>query len=189
MSIPIREGTTKREWLELASAIAEVVFKSLSLGKDGFSSVVSPLFRILEALRGEDSTERRATRLISEVLAYSIAKTVQSVQFTRAPLQAEVQSIAEHLLARVQTLCEQNEMLLTSSDLEHPMSFTLFKDASSNIFHELKSCEPRSSESEVVAIFHRAISEAMGRVQARSPNYFASVFEVLASPAVGTGAF
>jgi hypothetical protein len=63
MSIIIKEGTTKRDWLKLAGATAETAFKSLTLGKDGFSAAISPLFRIFEALRGNDSTERRATRL------------------------------------------------------------------------------------------------------------------------------
>jgi hypothetical protein len=72
MSILIKEGITKRDWIKLAGATAETALKSLTLGKDGFSAAISPLFRIFESLRGQDSTERRATKLVLETLAYPV---------------------------------------------------------------------------------------------------------------------
>ncbi|WP_194389986.1 hypothetical protein [Bradyrhizobium sp. CCBAU 51765] len=146
MGILVKEGTTKRDWFKLAGATAEAAIKSLTLGKDGFSAAIPPLFRILESLRGEDSTERRAARFVLEVLSYSIAQTLQSIQLTRAPLQPEVEAIVQQLLARVENLCDQQEVFLTAADLEHPSSFEIFDDISSRIFHELKPNGPKARE-------------------------------------------
>src|SRR5438874_114585 len=90
MAIQIKEGSSKRDWLKLVGATAETAFKSLTLGKDGFSAAISPLFRIFEALRGNDSTERRTTRLILETLSYGIAKTVSSTPLLRSPVKPEL---------------------------------------------------------------------------------------------------
>jgi hypothetical protein len=104
--------------MKLAGATAETAFKSLTLGKDGFSAAISPLFRVLESLRGNDSTERRATRLVLETVSYAITKTTSSIQLPRPPLEAELQAIVEHLLSRTQTLqvllafCEGRQLIL-----------------------------------------------------------------------------
>src|SRR5213594_3845942 len=143
MGILIKEGTTKRDWLKLAGAAAETAFKSLTLGKDGFSAAISLLFRIFETLRGNDSTERRASRLVLEILSYAIAKTICSTPLKRTPLEAELQALVAHLLARTETLAEQREILLESSHLVDPAAFFLFEDIALRLFEELKQNEPK----------------------------------------------
>src|SRR5262245_9526551 len=117
MAVAITEGTTERDWLKVAGATAEAGFKALTLGKDGFSAAAIPLLRAFEGLRGKDSTERRATRLVFELLSYSIAKTISSAQLKRIPLEPEVGSITKHLLARVEALCAQKDIFLAAIDL------------------------------------------------------------------------
>jgi hypothetical protein len=182
MGIVIKEGTTKRDWLKLAGATAEAAFKSLTLGKDGFSAAISPLLRAIESLRGNDSTERRATRLVLETLSYSIAKTISSIQLARAPLQPEIEAIIEHLLARVQALAEQKNVILDVSHLHNPASFELCNDVASHIFHELKPNDPKAREAEIIAVFQTAVAEGFNRVRARSPEYYGPVIDLLSGP-------
>jgi hypothetical protein len=182
MSVLVRDGTTKRDWVKLAGAAAETAFKSLTLGKDGFSAAIGPLFRFFEAIRGNDSTERRASRLVLETLAYAITKTVSSIKLVRPPGEPELKTIIEHLLARTETLAEQNEIRLSAAHLKNPNSFSLFVDVGSHVYHELKPNQPKTSELELIAVFHTAIAEGLNRVRTRTPEYYAPLFGALAGP-------
>ena len=86
MGIQVGGGKVHRDWTKLASAAAETVVQALSLGKDGFSSAISALFRALEGLRGDDSVELRATRLIIETLTYAISATIATSQYGLHPV-------------------------------------------------------------------------------------------------------
>ncbi|BAL74194.1 NACHT domain-containing protein [Bradyrhizobium cosmicum] len=182
MSILIKEGSTKRDWLKLVGATSETALKSLTLGKDGFAAAISPLLRIFETLRGQDSTEKRATRLVLETISYSLAKTIALSEFKRTPLGPELEVITEHLLSRVQALADQSEIILRASHLENPATFVLFDDVATHLFHEVSPNEPKGRESEIVATFRSSLAEALVRIRARSPDYYSPVFEILSGP-------
>ncbi len=182
MSIHIAEGTTKRDWQKLAGAAAEAAFKSLTLGKDGFSAAISPLLRVFESLRGNDSIERRATRLISETVTFAVTKTICSIDLARRPLEPEIRRLVEHLLERTSNLSDQKEVLLDSSHLENPATFVLFKDVGEQLFHQVKQNEPKCSEAELISIFRLCLVEGLNRVRTRSPDYYSIVLDALSGP-------
>lgn len=182
MSIKIARGTTKREWLKLTGALVETSLKALTLGKDGFSAAAPPLFRAFEALRGTDSIERRAARLVSETLSYAIAATISTVPLARIPSAPEIDSIVRSLLNRTEALCEQNDILLNVSHIQHPASLPLFEDIAKRIFHEIKPSEPKVSEQNVIARFQNFIIEGLSRTRTRGADYYSLVFDSLSGP-------
>lgn len=182
MSIQIEKGKTKRDWQKLAGGAAEVAVKSLTLGHDGFGAVLPPLFRIFESLRGNDSTERRATRLVSETLTFATIKSICLLELARKPLESELRRVVEHILQRALTLAEQQEILLHPSHLENPPTFRLFQDAGKQLFYELKQNGPGCSEGELLATFQNCLVEGLNRIRTRCPDYYSPVLEALSGP-------
>jgi hypothetical protein len=182
MGIRIGQGEVRRKWGKLASAAGETIFQALALGKDGFSAAISAFFRTLENLHGNDSTELRATRLVIETLSYAVSATIATSPLSRKPTGAEAQFIVGSLIDRAETLASQGEILLETEHLENPATFPLYEDAARGIFFELRFCEPKESEADVVARFIDFVSEGLNRIRTRDPEYFSPILTALSGP-------
>ena len=182
MGIQIGQGKVKRDWGKLASAAAETVAQALALGKDGFSAAVSAFFRVIEGLRGEDSVELRATRLVLETLAYAISATIATAQLGRRPLTPEVQHIISNMIANATQFAKTESAIFESEHLANPQSFPIFANAASGIFTEIRLCSPKENEPNVIARFRGFIAEGLNRIRTRDPQYFSTVVAALTGP-------
>lgn len=182
MAIQIGVGKRERDLARIASATAEAIIQAKLLGLNGFSNAVSALFRALENVRGDDSTELRATSLVLDVLSYATAATFSRTRLERSPVLAELQEIIKAVLSRAQILAEQEPIFLERKHLEAPGSFCLFSDAASRVFSALKLFGVKESEADSEAIFREAVAEGVSRVIARRPSYFEPALSVLAGP-------
>ena len=179
MGILIGEGGVRRDWGRVASAAVETVVQALALGKDGFSAAISAFFRALENLRGNDSVELRAARLLIETLSYAISATIATAHLGRKPDKLEVETIIGNLISRANSIIAQEAVILQREDLEFPTAFRLFQDAATQIFRELRLCRPKETKSNIVAQFQDFISQGLNRIRTRDPEYFSPVITAL----------
>ena len=182
MGIQIERGKARRDWTKIALAGAEAVAQAIALGPNGFSNAVSALFRAMEGLRGEDSTELRAKTLVMETLGYAAAEVLATAPLGRRPEAAEAKFIIQSILSRAETLASQRKIVLESEHLGNPECFPLFHDAATRIYSELKLLKPKETKADLAALFRTAVTEGMNRVRTRNLDYFASVFDALSGP-------
>ncbi len=161
---------------------AEAALQAITFTTDGFSNAVSALFKGLEALRGDDSTELRATNLVMETLAYAVSHTITQVSLKRVPQRAELEAVIEAILNRAELLCSQRSIELDANNLKHPPSFSLFADAAKRIFGELSVFGTKQKNTEVGATFNDAVTTGLNRIRIKRPDYFSPVMSALIGP-------
>jgi hypothetical protein len=182
MGIDLRKGTTERDWLAVAEAVGEAAVQGALLGVDGYSGAISSLAKVLEALRGEDSIEKRAATLVFETLGFAIASTLASVRLRRTLQRPLAEEITRQVISRAQRYLSSRQVTLTSRHLLRPTELNVFDDALSQFLHEIKVLDPECGEPEISAQFRMALSDGLNKIRARRPEYFSPVTNLLSGP-------
>lgn len=180
MGISLGAGHTKRDISKIASSGAEVFLQLSTLGSAGLPSAVAPMFRLMNGLRGEDSLERIATKLIMDVISYAIVTTFTNSDLERSPTEEELKKIIESFLSRVDHLVDQNEVVLTAEHISRPSTFPLFVDAADRIGHEIRRFSSAKVANNASAEFRRATEEGFARIRNRAPDSYWIVLDALA---------
>src|SRR3954467_679938 len=128
MGIKLVSSKVQRDWGEISTDATETALQTLTLGSDGFSGAISAFLRAAQGLRGEDTTETRATRLVMETLGYATAATIASSRLGQKPEKKDIQLINQSVMERASELILRENVSLETEHLDNPQSLRVFED-------------------------------------------------------------
>lgn len=183
MSVRLGTRQKARDVRVLATNVAEAILQAYLLGPTGISNALSALFRSLEATRGSDTVETRATVLVDESISYAIVFLLGSDPKPANIGKAEIVEFTTETLNKVHTICDQQKIVLTTEALSSPASFSPFKIAAEDTAYYFGRRGLSGSHGNNLAKFFAYVADAILRSTSKKPNYFRPLLDVLGGPA------
>lgn len=175
-------GKKKFDVKKVAEAAANVAAQTLTFGADGYSGAIAAFFSSVEALRGSDNPELKATNLVFQTLAYGLGDLFAVARFQKLPTKKEAATIVKAYLERGAVLVNQQEVHLKPEHISKPTRLLLFKDAINRIYYDIKVFKPVLDEKELQAQFSQSLENGLSRLITRQPEYFSPILDALTGP-------
>ena len=181
MAIRIGHGRKDRDWGKIISAGAETAIQSIALGKDGFSSAVSALFRTIEEIRGGGDVESKLKEIYIEVISATSASCISSL--SKNLNLDQVTHVINQTVIEFEEFINKNEVYITENDFIFPGAAASVNAAKSIFIQEIESILDADSL-EDIKVFESEFTTIFSHVRTRKPAYYQDVILALHGPDV-----